>query len=108
MKQDEISFLIIAIFVALFFLVQYADEPAKEIYKQKFRSLIGLNMVEKKPKEKCKYYETGKASWCGRQHRGKKMANGQKYDPNAISFAHRNIPINSTIKVTNLDNGEVS
>jgi rare lipoprotein A (peptidoglycan hydrolase) len=51
-------------------------------------------------------YEVGTASWYGYQHCGNKMANGQKFNPNVISFAHKKLPIDSKIRVTNLLNGK--
>lgn len=49
--------------------------------------------------------QVGGASWYGPGFHGKKMANGKKFNENAISFAHKTLPLNSLVKVTNLENG---
>lgn len=52
-----------------------------------------------------KYSETGIASWYGSNFHGKKTANGEIYDMNAISAAHRTLPLPSMVRVVNLQNG---
>ncbi len=51
------------------------------------------------------YDETGYASWYGPGFHGKKTANGEIFDQNKISAAHRTLPLPSIVKVTNLENG---
>ncbi len=53
------------------------------------------------------YNEVGIASWYGPGFHGKKTANGEIFDQNKISAAHRTLPMPSIVKVTNLDNGKV-
>tara|TARA_B100000700_G_C15030704_1_gene850356 strand:- start:757 stop:1830 length:1074 start_codon:yes stop_codon:yes gene_type:complete len=53
------------------------------------------------------YDETGMASWYGPQFHGKKTANGEIFDQNKISAAHKTLPLPSIVKVTNLDNGRI-
>ena len=53
------------------------------------------------------YNEVGIASWYGPGFHGKKTANGEVFDQNKISAAHRTLPMPSIVKVTNLDNGKV-
>jgi rare lipoprotein A len=47
----------------------------------------------------------GVASWYGRQHQGRKMANGQRFDRGKLTAAYWYLPLGSTIRVTNLENG---
>lgn len=49
--------------------------------------------------------EQGVASWYGPKFHGKLTANGEQYDMNRLTAAHRTLPFNSVVKVTNLDNG---
>lgn len=49
--------------------------------------------------------EQGVASWYGRQFHGRLTANGEVYDMNALSAAHRTMPMPSYARVTNLRNG---
>ncbi len=51
------------------------------------------------------YRETGIASWYGTKFHNRKTANGQIFDMNAISAAHRTLPLPSMVQVTNLKNG---
>ena len=53
------------------------------------------------------YEEIGIASWYGPGFHGKKTANGEIFNQNKISAAHRTLPMPSIVKVTNLDNGKV-
>ena len=51
------------------------------------------------------YAETGIASWYGPGFHGKSTANGEAYDQDALTAAHRTLPMPSMVRVTNLDNG---
>ena len=53
------------------------------------------------------YDEVGIASWYGPGFHGKTTANGEVFDQNKISAAHRTLPMPSVVKVTNLENGLV-
>ncbi|MGQ7959285.1 septal ring lytic transglycosylase RlpA family protein [Pseudomonas sp. SP16.1] len=49
--------------------------------------------------------ETGKASYYGDRHHGRKTASGERFDQHALTAAHRSLPFGSRVKVTNLNNG---
>jgi len=57
------------------------------------------------PKVDYSYRETGVASWYGSKFHNRQTANGQIFDMNAISAAHRTLPMPSVVQVTNLTNG---
>jgi rare lipoprotein A len=57
------------------------------------------------PAEDWTYDETGIASWYGEQFHGKYTANGEIFDLNALTAAHRTLPMPSIVRVTNLENG---
>lgn len=59
------------------------------------------------PSEDYAYVEEGVASWYGQDFHGKRTANGERYDMNAVTAAHPTLPLPSIVKVTNLDNGRV-
>jgi peptidoglycan lytic transglycosylase len=48
----------------------------------------------------------GVASWYGRLHQGKIMANGAPFNPRALTAASRTLPLNSWVRVINLRNGK--
>ena len=51
------------------------------------------------------YQETGIASWYGSKFHGRSTANGETYDMNDLTAAHRTLPMPSYVRVTNLENG---
>jgi rare lipoprotein A len=51
------------------------------------------------------YAETGIASWYGPDFHGKYTANGEIFDQNEVTAAHRTLPMPSIVRVTNLENG---
>lgn len=51
---------------------------------------------------------TGKASWYGSFHHGKKMANGQRFNMYAPTVAHKTLPFGTKLRITNLKNGKVT
>lgn len=58
------------------------------------------------PREEPQYDRTGFASWYGPQFHGKKTANGDKFNQNALTAAHPTLPLPSLVRVTNLENGK--
>jgi rare lipoprotein A len=52
------------------------------------------------------YTEVGLASWYGPPYNHRRGANGQIYDENALTAAHRTLPLNSLVRVTNLKTGQ--
>lgn len=57
------------------------------------------------PAEDPYYDEVGLASWYGQDFHGRNTANGDIYDMNALTAAHKTLPMPSRVRVTNLDNG---
>jgi rare lipoprotein A len=53
-----------------------------------------------------KFSQSGVASWYGRQFHGRKTASGETFDMNGLTAAHRSLPLNCYIRVTNKDNGK--
>jgi len=46
----------------------------------------------------------GKLAWYGRKFAGRKTASGERFDPNALTMAHRTLPFGTRVKVTNMAN----
>jgi rare lipoprotein A len=57
------------------------------------------------PKADYEYNETGIASWYGPGFDGKRTANGEVFDTNGLTAAHKTLPMPSMVRVTNLENG---
>jgi rare lipoprotein A len=58
------------------------------------------------PREQPDYDETGIASWYGPTFYGRPTANGELYDGNQLTAAHKTLPMPVNVRVTNLDNGK--
>ena len=56
------------------------------------------------PERDLNYSSTGIASWYGSKFHGKLTANGEIFNKNIISAAHRTLPMPSMVRVTNLNN----
>lgn len=57
------------------------------------------------PSEDWSYRKKGIASWYGGEFGGKETANGEIFDPNALTAAHKTLPLPTLVRVTNLENG---
>ncbi|HEY4010043.1 MAG TPA: septal ring lytic transglycosylase RlpA family protein [Acidobacteriaceae bacterium] len=68
--------------------------PAKDI------APVPTNTV----KQQHHWYQIGKASWYGSQFQGRTTADGEKFDMNAFTCAHRTLPLGTWLRVTNLRN----
>ncbi|WP_245161595.1 septal ring lytic transglycosylase RlpA family protein [Brevundimonas alba] len=58
-----------------------------------------------RPAEQPNYDETGMASWYGDQFNGRPTATGERFDMNALTAAHKTLPLPGLVEVTNLANG---
>ena len=50
--------------------------------------------------------QVGSASWYGKAFQGKPTASGESYDMFQYTAAHRNLPLGTWVRVTNLHNGK--
>ena len=57
------------------------------------------------PQEDPDYNKTGIASWYGEPFHGRRTANGEIYDMNDLTAAHKTLPMPVYVRVTNLENG---
>jgi rare lipoprotein A len=51
-------------------------------------------------------FEQGKASWYGAPFHGRQASSGEIYDMNKLTAAHRTLPFNTMVRVTNTANGK--
>ena len=51
------------------------------------------------------FEQQGPASWYGNPFHGRKTANGETYDMNELTAAHKELPLGTKVEVTNLSNG---
>jgi rare lipoprotein A len=113
----NLNFILILLFVPLLFITactetQYAAHLAKNMpgpSKSEGNFKVGNPYkVEGKtyvPQESYDHTETGIASWYGPGFHGKKTANGEYFNKNELTAAHRTLQMPSLVRVTNLENG---
>ncbi len=65
--------------------------------------VAGRQYVPMSPEKAAHYREEGIASWYGYES-GRMTANGEVFNPNGLSAAHKYLPIPMFVKVTNLEN----
>lgn len=63
----------------------------------------GITRVSKK---KGQFVGEGIASWYGPNFHGQQTANGETYNMNELTAAHRTLPFNARVRVINQDNGQ--
>ncbi len=51
-------------------------------------------------------YQVGLASWYGADFAGRPTANGEIYDPEQMTAAHRHLPFGTQVRVTDLETGD--
>ncbi|WP_339849392.1 septal ring lytic transglycosylase RlpA family protein [uncultured Nisaea sp.] len=85
--------------------VQSATSDGRPVGRYKVGSPYAINGVWYYPQADYGYVETGIASWYGPNFHNKDTANGEVFDQNAVTAAHRTLPMPSVVRVTNLENG---
>jgi rare lipoprotein A len=66
--------------------------------------VAGKRYVPISPEKATDYRQEGVASWYGYES-GRMTANGEVFDPDGLTAAHKYLPIPMFVKVTNLENG---
>ena len=49
--------------------------------------------------------QSGRVAWYGKRFAGRRTASGERFDPNALTMAHRSLPFGTRVKVTHVDSG---
>ncbi len=65
-----------------------------------------INGIWYYPREDKDYNVVGVGSWYGEQFHNRRTANGEIFDMDVPSAAHKTLPLPSLVEVTNLDNGQ--
>jgi len=63
-------------------------------------------LAQAAPKVAPTAYQIGNASWYGKQFHGRTTASGEDFDMFELTAAHRQLPLGTFVKVTNLRNGK--
>ena len=51
------------------------------------------------------WVQQGRVSWYGPGFHGRRTANGEVFDTHELTMAHRSLPMGTSVRVTNLENG---
>ncbi|MBR6341282.1 MAG: septal ring lytic transglycosylase RlpA family protein, partial [Treponema sp.] len=74
---------------------------------KRFITVSVLLMILGTPQLFASLYKTGvTASYYAEDFHGKKTSNGERFNMNALTCAHKSLPFNTVLKVTNLANGK--
>jgi rare lipoprotein A len=80
--------------------------PVPNVQQAKHTPGKALPKSVKHPSAKEKPYQVGMASWYGKQFHGRTTASGEDFDMFELTAAHRQLPLGTYVKVTNLRNGK--
>ncbi|WP_029660637.1 septal ring lytic transglycosylase RlpA family protein [Aliihoeflea sp. 2WW] len=71
-------------------------------------SIFGFSGVAAKADDKIEVLQTitGSASWYGGKFHGRTTANGERYDMNELTAAHKTLPFGTKVRVINERNGK--
>jgi rare lipoprotein A len=95
-----------------FVIVKISDRKsysATNIIVVSWRAAQKLEMIDKgkvKVKVEAISEQHGVASWYGHPFHGRTTANGETYDMGKLTAAHKKLPFNTKVRVTNLSNGK--
>lgn len=84
------------------------DDPYNTKYRGHYKvgNTYKIKGESYSPKQVSRYSKVGTASWYGSRYgfHGKTTANGDIYNKNLLTAAHRTLPMPSLVRVTNLEN----
>ncbi len=72
------------------------------MYKQLYYLIIFFIIIQ----SPISSLEHGEASWYGGKFQGRQTANGEKFDTNMLTAAHKTLPFNTIVEVKNLENNK--
>ena len=78
----------------------------REIVRNEIESGKDTKTSSYNSEEEKTLYQTGVASFYGGKWHGKRTANGEIFDTYSLTAAHKTLPFNTKVKVTNLNNGK--
>lgn len=64
------------------------------------KSLADAQPIDENSPDVHSFHQTGRASWYGRAFHGRKTASGERYNMEAMTAAHRTLPLGSYVRVS--------
>ncbi|MGN6083534.1 septal ring lytic transglycosylase RlpA family protein [Trinickia sp.] len=68
------------------------------------KSLAGAKPLDDGTPDISDFKQVGRASWYGGRFVGRRTASGERYNMNAMTAAHKTLPLASYVRVTNMSN----
>lgn len=84
--------------------IEKQEEPVQEKVEEKPSYIEPIPLPSTVELEKLEFVGEGLASYYHSKFQGRKTANGERFDVNDRTAAHRTLPFNTIVKVTNLTN----
>ena len=84
------------------------DEKTQSSDSGENRSQDGMDRGSGDTGSRDGYFQTGNASWYGREFHGKVTASGERFNMNRFTGAHKTLPFGTVVEVKNLDNGKTT
>lgn len=81
------------------------DNAGVSDFPQKIGDTYKVGGTSYTPQDVASYDEVGYASWYGQELAGNATANGERFNPEGISAAHKTLPLPTYVEVTALDTG---
>ena len=94
------------LFILLFFIFSCTASPRYNSGNVKKNTNFKVKKNKQSSYNKHKKIYKGVSSWYGPNFHGKLTANGEVYDQYGITAAHKELPLNTIVRVTNLDNNK--
>ena len=66
----------------------------------KDNSLASAEAIDDNGTDVSSFHQTGRASWYGRAFHGRRTASGERFDMQALTAAHRTLPLGSYVRVS--------
>lgn len=86
---------------------QAANLPSTQAHNAVMAKAYKVRGKTYQPMKSVGYFaQTGSASWYGPGFHGKKTSNGEIYNMNALTAAHKTLPLGTQVRVTNTSNGK--
>ena len=67
---------------------------------EKDNSLANADAIDENSPDIHSFHETGRASWYGRAFHGRRTASGERFNMQALTAAHRTLPLGSYVRVS--------
>ena len=111
--KTTVAFAVLVIFVLLSGCASLAPSGSVSLYEGRYdryggvKSRVGGDRAPTTPNASGKGNGEleGVASWYGPGFHGRRTANGEIYNMNIMTAAHKTLPFDTIVRVTNLDNG---